>query len=321
MKNKKKLFNLAIILLCGIFILYFFNKHKQDFSIIKNLRWVNGLVITLYVLLLNLLTSVKFLIILKKMGLKDLSISKWFPIFILSRFANCFFSQGTNIYRSYRLKKDFDFPYAKALGVIIFVSWFDVLVMSSFLCVFFYFKPNIFNHSTIPIRQILQSIFLLCLILPFIFVITEKHSHKGASKNIWLYQRIHDFSSSILFFVKTPFIFLHLFILTLVIFLIYVFCVDFCLYSLNVSSTKEFSALLSFILLLTRTINIIPGNIGLGELICGATTNAFGYSLGVGIFISAIFRCINFVLLGLLSLCFSSGFRDLKAIFRKNKEI
>lgn len=57
-------------------------------------------------------------------------------------------------------------------------------------------------------------------------------------------------------------------------------------------------------LLVSRSVNIVPGNLGISEWLCGYLSLAMGGELGRGIMISGILRLIDYLLINTLGIIF-----------------
>ena len=94
--------------------------------------------------------------------------------------------------------------------------------------------------------------------------------------------------------------------MTLISFTFYVGATYVSFLAIHIQTDVVKSALFTLTLILSRTINIIPGNIGLTELICGCMSQSLGETLGSGVIVSGIFRVIEYVTMavcaGLLSM-------------------
>ena len=84
--------------------------------------------------------------------------------------------------------------------------------------------------------------------------------------------------------------------------------------TMGVQLSLDKAALYNCILIINKCFNIMPGNIGLTEYICGSLSNILGGKLGDGIIVSGIIRIIEYIFVCLLgSIFFKTVFPDLKS--------
>ena len=77
-----------------------------------------------------------------------------------------------------------------------------------------------------------------------------------------------------------------------------------CFYAIRNPLNLFQTLLFTIVLFLSRSVNLTPGNIGLTELICGYFSQYLGATVGSGIIVSGIIRIVEYIMLGLGTLCF-----------------
>ena len=74
------------------------------------------------------------------------------------------------------------------------------------------------------------------------------------------------------------------------------------------------AALFAMVVILSRTFNVIPNNLGLTEIICGYLSAAWGWNLSQGIIISGLLRVIDYLVGTALGILFAKTIFPYKSI-------
>jgi hypothetical protein len=295
-----------IIGVCLYFITQYFLQHKAEFSLILHLSVKPLLVITLLLLINNYLISMKLFSLLKLQGLTKVSSLEWFKIFSVSRFINFHVPQGANLYRMIKLKKDYLFPWTQSIGFMLVSSWLEVILtlLFVFILLFVLKSPSI---PTISYYSIQEVIFLLAISLMFSPFLCKILFSK--IKVSWPFlKRIQDKSLELLEgftrLKQSPAFLGYFLVITLITFCLYAIAIGISFQAIQTPLSISHSIIFTTVLLLSRSFNVVPGNLGISELICGYTSDFLSVSTGSGILVSGIIRILEYGFLLMLTLVF-----------------
>jgi len=309
----KKLLSYILIATALGIILRHFLLDKEEIHRLTQISFNHQILLIFIYLLIHQLSTLKIFIFLRKLGLRDIKYLDWFKIFIVSRFANLHVTQGANIYRSIKLKKEYDFPYTKSISLIAVFTWFECVIVLTILA-FILLSAN--NHQTIKGINILSLTFgmiTLFLALPYVSRYILLRIQPRQEKLVWLRERIKDLIESL---IKS----LHDYKLVLMITLIssITFCIlsgwiYICFDAIGTKVNLTFVAIFTTTIIFSRAFNIVPGNIGLRELLCGYLGQAFGWGISPGIIVSGLIRIVEYLTVTILGILFA------KTIFIRKK--
>ena len=301
---KKFLSYILIAIALGIIFRHFLI-YKEEIHRLTQISFQHQILLIFIYLLIHQLSTLKIFIFLKKLGLRDIKYLEWFKIFIVSRFANLHVTQGANIYRSIKLKKEYDFSYTKSVSLIAVFTWFECVIVLMVLA-FILLGTN--NHQTIKGINILSLTFgmiILFLALPFVSRYMLLRIQPRQEKLIWLRERIKEL-------IETLIQSLHDYKLVLIITLIssMTFCIlsgwiYICFDAIGTKANLTFVAIFTTMIIFSRAFNIVPGNIGLRELLCGYLGQAFGWGISPGIIVSGIIRIVEYLTITVLGITFA----------------
>jgi len=299
--TRKLLIQISISILCfGGIAFYFFN-HQEEFLLIKKFSAANIILILVLLTFNNTMHSYRTLLVLRNMGLKSISFFEWLKIFTVSRFINFYVVQGANLYRIAKLKKDFHFSYTRSISMTFFFTWLDInfLLFITMICVVILPRND---YDFMKTLFSLAGAFILCFCSPFLLKIIFRmipDFHKGVS---WVKAKLDALTDTFYSESKKVKLLGAYFILLTVFFLSLTFVMNICFSALgyNLGFTRCF--LFALIFIISRTINITPGNFGLAEILCGYFSGFMGASIGSGIIVSGIIRVVNFIMLSLFTL-------------------
>jgi len=125
---------------------------------------------------------------------------------------------------------------------------------------------------------------------------------------MWLKGKIEDLTDKIIGLAQQRARMFWLFILSFITALLFALSMYVLFHSM--SSELSFTNVFLFtnIFLLSRLVNIVPGNIGVTELICGYTSDWLGGTLGSGLIVAGVFRVLNYFLSIFFGVIYSKHF-------------
>lgn len=295
----------AFISFCLFFIFRYFSANQEELRLILNLKLTSCLLLFLIFLVIQFLGSYKHFIILKNLGLGSISIFEWFKIFITAKFINFHITQGANIYRGIKLKKKYDFPYTKSIGLISTFSWFEILAILILTILIIISSNNTSSTTFYNILTWLSVLTVLISVAPFLIKqLLSKLTVKG-KRLIWIQSKLQELTCNVIEQIKNPRLVLIFFILSSLIYILNILTIMICISAININLNLAEISLFAATLRLSRILNIVPGNVGLTEIFCGYISELIGDSLGKGILISGILRIVEYCAVGIIALVLS----------------
>lgn len=301
----KKTIQIAIGIFCFYLIIKYFHSNQKELNILHKVDFRGNLVFFGLFLITHIIYGVQLFLILVSYQLNTITYLNWFKIFSISRFTNMHVLQGATIYRSVKLKKEYDFSYSKSIGMIAGITWLETITI---------FLILISLLAVIDIRLKINNLNLFALLSLCVFVIglmpflVDMAVKKIPTHNKYLdmlYSQINKIMDYVIHIPQNKTLSIKIMLLYILSFIFYALWMSFCFKTLNTDVQFIEVCLFTAVMLLSRTINIIPGNIGLRELLCGCLVETFGESLGSGIIVSALFRLTEYITLFLLTLIFA----------------
>lgn len=294
-KSLKTLLTTVILVGSCIFILQHILNNREELDIVWQLELASlAFLLGIYVVI-HLIASVKLLLILHSHGLRNIALGEWIKIFTVSRFANLLVTQGANIYRSVKLKKEHQFSYTNSLSLTTVWMWFECMWILLFLAIIVIFIDPLARIQGIPLIAIVVTLLSICGIAPFIGRNISSRWHPKSSVNEWINTHTEMFFSSVTKSISNPSLLGKLFFINVIWFGFYVFWVQTSFEALGLQKNIVYLSVFTVVLLLSRTFNIVPGNIGLQEILCGYLGQIFGMSLTEGVVVSGLVRAIEYI--------------------------
>lgn len=300
----KKILQFLILLVFLFLIFKYFFSHKQDLDIIGNITVKDLCFLTLITLCINLIYSIKLLLILKKLGLKHIHFLKWLNIFFVSRFLNLHVTQGALAYRSLKLKKDYNFPYTKSISLNTFFTWFETVTMLIISASIIVLHGESIKIANIDIVPLLIAVTLLLIMTPFITAPLLDLNPLKTKKIIWISVKFKELAFDIKSGLKDKSLTSKITFLNFLTFGFQIFWMSICLRALSLN--LSFSNLILFVVIIqiSGIVRIIPGNIGLTETICGIFSQTVGWNFGSGVIISGVSRAVVYLSFAVFGLIF-----------------
>ena len=304
MKNLKIIIQTLIVILLLFFIQQYFLKNREEW--IQLYRIQPGDITKLFFLSLisNLFFCAYFFQAFKHFAHHRMNFFIWFKIYVLSRCLNFYVIQGANIFRAVKLKKEFGFTYTRSIAMTTFLTWAQAwitfLVGSMALLLFSFGSRQESQKFSLILFVLTAATFCSPFLLRPFF--TRLVSRWSRLKNIT--EKIIE--TVILFFdiTRQPLLMFKLIGLFLIYFSLNVWMVAAGFKALDLTLSHGQIFLFTVTLLVSRSVNIVPGNLGISEWLCGYLSLAMGGELGRGIMISGILRLIDYLLINTLGIIF-----------------
>ena len=305
--NLKRFLQYSLIAIALLLIIRHFMGNTHDFLLIKNISIQTFFLVALLIMAYFICSAEKILAIFKNLGLKTIKRMQWFRILMISAFAGYHISQGATIYRSIHLKKLFNFSYTDTLSATAITVWLDTLVVLSFTIASLILSTSTFiQRNTLLLT--LCIVFLTIVMIPVFLKLIQKITKRFTFQNkffIWATERTTHLANNVIarsyngpLAIQFTFFSLISFILHIVIFYL-------LLQSLFPHTFHREIPLFTAIFFLSRSINIVPGNIGIGELICGYASELLWGNRAAGYILSALYRIISYLVCACFGIIFS----------------
>ncbi len=293
---QKQIIRRIILFICLAVIARYFITHQEELKSLFNLRVVDILSLSILGLFIHLTMSYKMLLILHKLGLKKIDHGQWIRIFTISRFLNLYLIQGGNIYRGVKLKQNYRFSYTESISGMAIFSWFEAVFLLLISIVMILFFDHRMRLAGFQVLWILMTLLISFLFLPLAITIVLRYCPRS-----WIHEKLTQLMESFFANVKDLRLLVVLFILSLITFLIYIWQIFIVFHSIGNSIFLSQTIAFTAITLLSGSINITPGNIGVTELMYGYLSKIMGQSMGSGIIVCGILRILWFLILGVFA--------------------
>lgn len=286
------------LVVVGFFLLigYFLKKYSADLSAVRRLSIVDIVYMGLWLFVSYTAFAWSQYIIMRALGLRSLGMLRWLQIYYVSRALNFVVMQGANLYRILVLKRQYGFSLANSIGVTAYVMWLSGL---SVLCVGAATLPFILPPTAKSV-SLSAALILGATILPVLLTLALRGT---VERPAWQRRTLEPFAKIVRFFnasYRDPLLNLRVFLLGLVNLLFFAGAIYVGFEALDTGVTLPASVLFSTVFVLTRYVNIVPGNIGLAELVGGLTAEMLGTGFAAGLLVAGVIRVVELLLIGTL---------------------
>jgi len=298
-RTYKRLIQWSIVLACVVYLSFFFTSNWPDLrKTLELTRVFNPLVLGIILSMQCIyyaLNAYSLRIVVHKYSKKKIPYTAWFKIFMLGRFLNKLAAQTGNIYRSTKLKKDFDISYTEYVTIFISFFWFDIVFNFIVALVIFSLFGSHGNANDIRIVYLLVSLVLCAVAAPLIANAILKRITFKSRWPLWAHTKLSEvFGYAVENLRDYPFM-AKLLSMNILVFLHNGLLYYICFFSMGVSVSPAEIAVFYALSKIGTYINITPGNLGVQELYSGFISEFLGIGMGQGVIISVIVRSIGFV--------------------------
>ena len=295
---------LTAIAIFALLIVYFMRKYSSDLANLRYVSLTDILLIGAWSFVSYSAYAYAVFVVLVAVGLEKLGPVGWLKIYFVSRLANLFVTQGGNVFRLVVLKKKYNFSYTNSIGVTAFLVWINAviaLLASTFFLArldqaFVILGLNVWHWS------IMAALTLLLFPSAIAFAILARQDSP-----IWQTRLLNPFAMVAAFFVST------VRDVTLFSKVTLLSAVHFCFFlGVNyltfraIGQPIELAAVCFFTtaFVFTRYVNIVPGNLGVSELVGGLVSELMGVGFGNGLLVSGIVRIVEVIMILLIGLIY-----------------
>lgn len=295
---------IAVIAMVAWMIFYFMREYASDISNLRNLSIPDLFLIGAWSFVSYTAYAYAVYVVLVSVGLKNLGAFDWLKIYFVSRLANLFVTQGGNVFRLVILKKKYDFPYTNSIGVTGFLVWINaviaLLASASFLASadqpLILLGISLFHWSVIvALTMLIGPSALAWAILSF--------RDTTARQSRWL-RPIGDMAKFFVATLRNPALFSRITILSIVHFVFFVGVNFFTFRAIGQPVDIASVCLFTTAFVFTRYINVVPGNLGVSELVAGLVSEQIGIGFGNGLLVSGIVRIVEVVMILLVGVLY-----------------
>lgn len=282
---------------CVVYIVSFFVKHPDDLKVLKEISPDRVILLIAVYMTGQLLTSYRFLLVIRKSSSQKLSFSKWFKLFILGRFLNQVVPQAGNLYRSVVLKKEHSITYTQYIASFFAFSWMHICSNLIFgLIVILVIQPD-FQIGSIKAVHLIMILIVLGIGIPIVlrYLLPPQESNKSFFS--WTREKVSEVLNISVqnltnFSYMTRFTVLGLLLYCNTIALFYL---SFSMFGADVS----LSAIALFLVLMTLSNRVIitPGNFGMRELAFGVAADLMNIGMDKGILVSTLIRIVGLLII------------------------
>lgn len=313
-----KIVRIAIMAVCFAFIVHYFMTHKNELKLFLNIQPHQVFLMCIVYLPILLCVALKNFIILYKFDLKKISFWDWFKVEILSRFLNLHVQQGSNLYRSIFLKRNYQFPYTRFIGMASTITWLEIIFLLGIaVALIIHAYPN-WAVFGMPVFYLGGLGILFIIGLPYCarFVLTKFHSRNKTVA--WVSQKFNVVLEHMSECSRDRGFLFQQLGLSLIIFALTVVIINIAFSVVDIKPSLATLVIFTVYTQLNGLINITPANLGISELVYGLISKQMGFALGQGIVAYGLIRIFVYVFTGLLVVVFARSI-SVKKMLYENK--
>jgi len=300
----KNAFRILAFLLLIAAIAYFMRKYSADISNVRNLSWTSIGLISIWSFASYTTYAYAVYIVLVDLGLKGLRPVGWIRIYYVSRLVNFFVMQGGNLYRLIMLKKNYGFSYTNSIGVTAFLIWINASVALLSSAIMLSTFDESFDLYGISLRAWCIALLLAAITVPLIASSAGRMMRRPANE-------LHRFARPILviaeFFVETikkKTFFAKVTALSAAHYFLFIGVNYVSFTAIGVPLDLPVVCLYTTALVFTRYINVVPGNLGVSELVGGLVSEQMGVGFGNGLVVAGIVRIVEVIMIVIAGLIY-----------------
>tara|TARA_B100000315_G_C14560661_1_gene580402 strand:- start:821 stop:1771 length:951 start_codon:yes stop_codon:yes gene_type:complete len=288
---KKKIQLVLFFLILGFAIYYFFQK-GEELQKLKGLSIYQIGVASLVVLLSHSISGLKYKKLFKFFNV-NLTVHECFGLPQIRKLGNLLFFKSGTLTNAYYLKTQHQLSYSKfiiAISILKFIQLFCLLLMTTISCFYFYLFHGMPLFYTLSVFSLLAGLLFLFLFPQWKIPEWKPRYYKKIQKllDIWNDFKNNKFSVLMLIYLEI-----------LSIFAIGSrFYVAFHILEQPVSFFFD-CIVMSLIVSLTGFIGLVPGGLGIREIVVGLAAMYFDYSFDYGIIATSLDRILSTLWFGI----------------------
>lgn len=299
---------MVAIAIFAVLIVYFMRKYTDDISNLQYLSLYDILVISVWSLVSYTAYAYAVYVVLIDVGLKGLGPFGWLRLYFVSRLVNLVVTQGGNVFRLVLLKTKYGFSYTNSIGVTVLLIWVNAVI--ALLASIFFLAEGGQATAVASSKLLYWSIVAASTLMlgPLILVWTIQHFRESS---IWQSKILTPFGDVAEFFASTMkkfALFSQISLLSVVHFAFFIGANYFSFRAIGQPAGIAAVCIYTTALVFTRYINVVPGNLGVSELVAGLVSEQIGIGFGNGVIVSGIIRIVEVLIIVPLGISFGKTF-------------
>ncbi len=239
----------------------------------------------------------RYLTVMEKCSGKKIPFRPWLKLLVLGRFLNKFVPQLGNIYRSMKMKQDFDISYTNYIAAFASFAWMDTVLGFVIALIVF----SVFNLDTAGgLQRIVLVMVVLTVVLavaPFGLNLLLKSLNFSSKPLSWLHGKLTEVLSTTLTNLRSMSYMLNITLTGILLFAYMCLLFYICFMSLGIPVNIPAIVIFYALFKLSSHVNITPGNLGIQEIAYGVLSEMLNIGLAQGIAVSAVLRIMGFIVL------------------------
>jgi uncharacterized membrane protein YbhN (UPF0104 family) len=295
---------LLVIAFFVVAILYFMRRYSADVSNLQHLSWKSIVTIGAWSIASYTTYAYAVYVVLIKLGLKNLGPLDWIKIYFVSRLVNLFLVQGGNLYRLIILKKRFNFSYTNSIGMTVFLIWINAIValfISMMALATLRRNPELLGVSLTAWSLVL---FIAAACVPMVAAgilrvirVSTFHKTRVVQHFTCIAEFFAESARANRFFVKVT-------MLSATHYCLFVGVNYACFQAIGQPLEVPVVCVFTTAFVFTRYINVVPGNLGVSELVGGLISEQLGVGFGNGLIVTGIVRIVEIVIILLAAMIY-----------------
>lgn len=302
----KTLLQIVAIAIFALLIVYFMRKYADDISNVQNLSLLDILLISVWSFVSYTAYAYAVYMVLVDVGLKGLGPFGWLRVYFVSRLVNLFVTQGGNVFRLVLLKKKYDFSYTNSIGVTVFLIWINALIalLASIFALAAGGQGLGFEYQNLLGWSALTA--LMTGLVPLLIILSIQNFRDSSIWRLRVLAPLGDIADFFVTTLRNVALFSQITSLSIVHFLFFVGVNYFCFQAIGEPVGIVAVCLFTTAFVFTRYINIVPGNLGVSELVGGLVSEQLGIGFGNGVLVSGVIRIIEVMMIVLIGLTYGN---------------
>lgn len=287
----------AVIGLLVVAIAYFMRKYSADISNLRELSFLNVAIIGVWSIASYTAYAYAVYIVLVDLGLKKLGLGSWLKIYFVSRLVNFFITQGGNLYRLIILKKNYGFSYTNSVGVTGFMIWSNATAAVLASVIALASTNREYLVGGLGLLQWCLLLFVALMIVPLIAIpFADKRLMSGLAR-FRLFRPLLEIAEFFVATVRKRSLFSVVTILSVIHFFFSIGMVYFTFRAIGQDIDVVTASVFTTAFVFTRYINVVPGNLGVSELVGGLLSEQMGVGFSNGLIVTGILRVVEILII------------------------
>lgn len=293
-----------LIALFVLAIVYFLRKYSADISNLKQLSLVDIALIGAWSFVSYTAYAYAVYIVFIDLGLKNLGPGTWLRIYFVSRLVNFFITQGGNLYRLFVLKKNYGFSYTNTVGVTVFLIWINAAIAVLASAYALNGLEYDFQFSGLSLLWWCALLLIGLMTAPLIAILlTDRRWMASIAGHKFVVPFLHvaEFFTNT---IKNIRLFAVITILSVIHFCFFLGVNYFSFRAIGQQIDIGIVCVFTTAFVFTRYINVVPGNLGVSELVGGLMSEQMGVGFSNGLIVSGIVRMVEVLVILLTGLVY-----------------